>query len=72
MLLELTQAFDFQLVVKARWTAAASLSFERLPAGTSSRPDAEGKVPKGMQGRLWIDKETFQWIVIARVFVLSR
>jgi hypothetical protein len=68
MLLELTQAFDFKLMDQTTVNGRAVYVIRASPRKGYRPANAEGKVLTGMQGRLWIDKETFQWVkVTARV-----
>ena len=64
MLLELTQAFDFKLVGQTILNGHAVYMVRATPRKGYQPHNAEGSVLTGMQGRLCIDKETYQWVKI--------
>jgi hypothetical protein len=67
-LLELTKAFDFKLMGETQLAGRDVYLIQATPRPDYQPPNDEGKVLTGMQGRLWIDKATFQWVqVTARV-----
>jgi hypothetical protein len=68
MLLELTKAFKFKLIGKTRLAGREVYLIHATPRPDYQPTNDEGKVLTGMQGRLWIDKATYQWVqVTARV-----
>jgi hypothetical protein len=68
MLLELTKAFDFKLIGETRLAGREVYLIQATPRPHYQPPNEDAKVLTGMQGRLWIDKATFQWVqVTARV-----
>jgi hypothetical protein len=68
MLLEITKAFNFKLMGETQ-LAGRDVYFIRATPRSDYQPTSdESKVLTGMEGHLWIDKTTFQWVqVIARV-----
>ena len=71
MLLELTQAFDFTLIGEAKLNNRDVYLIHAAPRKGFQPQNAEGKVLTGMQGRLWIDKETFQWVKVTATVIHS-
>jgi hypothetical protein len=68
MLLELTKAFNFKLAGETQLAGREVYVIQATPRPDYEPPNDEGKVLTGMRGRLWIDKNTFQWVqVTARV-----
>lgn len=68
MLLELTKAFNFKLVGETQLAGREVYLIRATPRPDYQPTNDEGKVLTGMEGRLWIDKATFQWAqVTARV-----
>jgi hypothetical protein len=68
MMLELTKAFDFKLLGETQLAGREVYSIRATPRPGYQPTNDEGKVLTGMEGRLWIDKATFQWVqVTARV-----
>jgi hypothetical protein len=68
MLLELTKAFDFKLMGETQLAGRDVYLIQATLRPDYQPTNDEGKVLTGMQGRLWIDKATFQWVqVTARV-----
>jgi hypothetical protein len=68
MMLEITKAFDFKLMGETQLAGRDVYLIQATPRPDYQPPNDEGKVLTGMQGRLWIDKDTFQWVqVTARV-----
>jgi hypothetical protein len=65
---QLTVAFDFKLVSEMRMDKHEVYLLRASPRKGYRPPNMESQVLRGMQGQLWIDKKTFQWVkVTARV-----
>jgi len=65
---QLTVAFDFKLVSEMRMDKHEVYQLRASPRKGYRPPNMESQALPGMQGQLWIDKKTFQWIkVTARV-----
>ena len=65
---QLTAAFDFKLRAEQKMDGYDTYEFQATPKPGYRPPNFETQVLKGMVGRLWIDKETLQWVKVeARV-----
>jgi len=65
---QLTEAFDFKFVGEKQVGPYRAYVLKATPRKGYVPPNMESQVLPGMQGELWIDQETFQWIkVTARV-----
>jgi hypothetical protein len=64
MMEQLTKALDFKLVGQQRLGAQDVYVLKATPRPGYKPPDAEAKVLTGMEGKLWIDKQTFQWVKV--------
>lgn len=65
---QLTVAFDFTLVGRQRLEPYNVYVLRATPRPDYHPPNLETEVLTGMQGELWIDQETFQWVKVeARV-----
>jgi hypothetical protein len=62
VLLELPKAFDFKLIGETQLAGCDVYLIQATPRPDYQPPNDEGKVLTGMQGRLWIDKATFQLV----------
>jgi hypothetical protein len=62
MLQEMVDAFRFSLAGQARVNGHDCWVLDAEPKPDFDPPDHEGRVLKGMQGKLWIDKATYQWV----------
>lgn len=62
MLQQLTKAFDFTLQGEQQVGQRAAYVLKATPHPGYKPPNRDTQVLPGMQGRLWIDKKTFQWI----------
>ncbi len=62
MMQELTRAFDFKLLGEGRLGHYAVYLLQARPRPGYRPPNIETEVLTGMQGKLWIDKETYQWV----------
>lgn len=61
---ELTRAFDFKLEGEQRLAGRHVYVLRATPRPGYRPPNLETQALKGMQGRLWIDKETYQWVKV--------
>lgn len=69
LLVELTKAFDFSLIGEQQLGGRAVYVLQAKPRAGYKPPDRDTQVLTGMDGTLWVDKETFQWVrVRAHVF----
>jgi hypothetical protein len=65
---QLTKAFDFTLSDNQKMTSRDVYVLQATPRNGYIPPNTEARVLRGMEGELWIDKLTFQWVkVMARV-----
>jgi hypothetical protein len=58
---QMAVAFDFNLLVEQKM-GPYEVTCCRQHHGRVIPPNAETKVLTGMRGRLWIDKQTYQWV----------
>jgi len=61
---QLTKALDFKLVGEQKLGADEAYVLKATPRPGYKPPNTEAKVLTGMEGELWIDKKTFQWIKV--------
>ena len=64
MMEQLTKALDFKLVGEQRLGAQDVYVLKATPRPGYNPPNAQAKVLTGMEGKLWIDKQTFQWVKV--------
>jgi hypothetical protein len=64
MLQDMVNAFEFHLAGEAQVDGHASWVLDAEPKPGFEPSNHEGKVLKGMKGRLWIDKATNQWVKV--------
>lgn len=65
---QLTKAFDFTLVGAHRLRGFNTYVLKATPRSSYTPPNMETQVLTGMEGTLWIDQKTYQWVkVTARV-----
>ncbi len=65
---QLTIAFDFKLMKEARMGPYNVYILRATPRRGYQPPNMQSQALLGMEGQLWIDKNTFQWVkVTARV-----
>jgi hypothetical protein len=65
---QLAKAFDFKLVGEQTLNAHEVYALKAMPRPGYQPPNMESQALMGMQGTLWIDKATFQWVKVqARV-----
>jgi len=62
LLTEFMQAFDFAFAGEDTINGHASYVLDAKPKAGYRPPNRTAKILTGMQGRLWIDKETFHWV----------
>jgi hypothetical protein len=62
LLREFTKAFDFTLAGEETTNGHASYILDASPRDGYRPPNRTARILTGMQGRLWIDKETFHWV----------
>ncbi len=62
LLEEFTKAFDFTFTGDETIDGHACYVLEAKPKAGYRPPNRTAKVLPGMQGRLWIDKESFHWV----------
>ena len=64
MMQQLTAAFDFELIKTGRIESFDVYILKATPKEGYNPPNTDSQVLTGMQGRLWIDKKTFQWVKV--------
>jgi hypothetical protein len=64
LLEELTKAFDFNRAGEALMDGHKTWLFNATPRPDYHPLDNETKVLTGMQGRLWVDQESLQWVKV--------
>jgi len=61
---QLTEALDFKLVGEQKLGSQEVYVLKATPHPGYEPPNNEAKVLTGMEGKLWIDKKTFQWVKV--------
>ncbi|MFZ0318272.1 MAG: hypothetical protein WAL56_04025, partial [Candidatus Sulfotelmatobacter sp.] len=61
---QLTKALDFKLVGEQKLGPYEVYVLKATPRPGYEPPNNEAKVLTGMEGRLWIDEKTFQWVKV--------
>ncbi len=61
---QFTKAFDFVLVGEEMVDGHECYVLDAKPKPDYRPPNRTAKILTGMQGRLWIDKETFHWVKV--------
>jgi hypothetical protein len=61
---QLTRALDFKLVGEQKLGPYAVYVLNATPRPGYEPPNNEAKVLTGMEGKLWIDEKTFQWVKV--------
>jgi hypothetical protein len=61
---QLTKAFDFVLVGEQKLDGHDVYVLKATPRADYHPPNMETQVLRGMQGKLWIDQKTFQWVKV--------
>ncbi len=64
MLAQLTKAFDFKLEGEQALHGHQVYVLEARPRSGYEPPSMEAKALTGMQGKLWIDKQSYQWVKV--------
>lgn len=64
MMQQLTAAFDFELIRTMRIESFSVYVLKATPKKGYVPPNMDASVLTGMQGRLWIDQKTFQWVKV--------
>ncbi len=64
MMKQLTEAFDFKLVGEGKLRNFNVYQLKATPKPGYQPPDMDSQVLPGMQGELWIDQKTFQWVKV--------
>jgi hypothetical protein len=64
MLQEMVEAFEFHLAGEAQVDGRTCWILNAEPKPGWEPSDHEGRVLKGMKGRLWIDQATHQWVKV--------
>ena len=64
MMQELNKAFDFQLAGLDKLNGHEVFVIKATPKAGYQPPNAETKALTGMQGTLWIDTRTYQWVKV--------
>lgn len=64
MMQQLTTAFDFKLAGQQKLKGHSVYVLKATPRKGYKPPDRDSEVLTGMQGTLWIDKKTFQWVKV--------
>jgi hypothetical protein len=62
MLTQLTEAFDFQMIGQRTLKGRAVWILKATPRSGYRPPNRDAQVLPGMQGELWIDQKSFQWV----------
>lgn len=66
---QLTQAFDFHLLGERRLDHHSVYLLQATPRPGYQPPNTDSEVLTGMQGRLWIDEATYQWVKVEAMVV---
>lgn len=69
MLEQLSKAFDFQLIGTKRVRGFHVWVLKATPRAGYQPPNMDSQVLLGMQGEMWIDQKTYQWVRV-RAFVV--
>jgi hypothetical protein len=64
MMGELTKAFDFKLIGQRKVKTFLVYVLKATPRPGYKPPNIETQVLPGMQGELWIDTKTYQWVKV--------
>src|ERR1051325_3734028 len=69
LMTELAKAFEFKLVGDEAVNGRQCFVLDATPKSGYNAPTRETQVLKGMRGRLWVDKDQYQWVKVhAEVF----
>jgi hypothetical protein len=61
---QMTAAFDFHLAGKRRLNGYSVYVLKATPRKGYKPPDRDSEVLTGMEGTMWIDQKTFQWVKV--------
>jgi hypothetical protein len=61
---QMTAGFDFQVLGKRSLNGYSVYVLKATPRRGYKPPDRDGQVLTGMEGTLWIDQKTFQWVKV--------
>ncbi len=64
MMDQLTKAFDFTLIGQRKVRGFNVWVLKATPRSGYQPPNMETQVLRGMQGELWIDQQTYQWVKV--------
>jgi hypothetical protein len=64
LIAQMTTAFNFRVVGKRRLNGHEVYVLKATPRAGYKPPDRDSEVLPGMEGTLWIDQETFQWVKV--------
>ncbi len=64
MMQQLTQAFNFAFIGQRKMRAFRVYMLKATPRPGYKPPNMETRVLPGMEGQLWIDQKTFQWVKV--------
>ena len=64
MLRQLTEGFDFHLVGRQKLDGFSVYVLKATPRASYKPPDRDSQVLTGMEGTMWIDVKTFQWVKV--------
>lgn len=64
LLQQMTAGFDFQLLGKRTLNGYKVYVLKATPRQGYKPPDRDSEVLTGMEGTLWIDQKTFQWVKV--------
>lgn len=64
MMEQLTKAFDFKLIGTRKLGPLSVWQLKATPRHGYNPPNMHARVLTGMQGQLWIDQKTYQWVKV--------
>ncbi|HEY1212237.1 MAG TPA: hypothetical protein VGE93_01270 [Bryobacteraceae bacterium] len=64
MIQQLTAAFQFELIKKAKLGSFNVYVLKATPKPGYNPPNLDSQVLPGMEGTMWIDQKTFQWVKV--------
>ena len=64
MMEQLTKSMNFALVGEQKLNGYDVYVLKATPRADYRPPNMESQALRGMQGKLWIDKQTFQWVKV--------
>ncbi len=71
MMQQLSKAFDFKLVGDEKVDSYDTYVLKATPKSGYQPPNIQAQALKGMQGTLWIDKKSYQWVKVKAEVVNS-